>query len=60
MLNFDRIADKFDKDQQPANNSEIQTQVQVVKKNNKSSLYVLLLGFAVVIVGGLSTIFGRR
>lgn len=51
MLNFDRIADKFDKDQQPENNSEIQT--QAVKKNNKTSLYVLLLGFAVVIVGGI-------
>ena len=51
MLNFDRIADKFDKDQQRENNSEIQ--IQAVKKNNKSSLYVLLLGFAVVIVGGI-------
>ena len=51
MLNFDRIADKFDKDQQRENNSEIQ--IQAVKKNNKSSLYVLLLGFAVVIVAGI-------
>jgi thioredoxin 1 len=51
MLNFDRIADKFDKDQQPANNSKVQT--QAVKKKNKSSLYVLFLGFAVVIVGGI-------
>ena len=51
MLNFDRIADKFDKDQQRENNSE--TQIEAVKKNNKSSLYVLLLGFAVVIVGGI-------
>jgi thioredoxin 1 len=51
MLNFDRIADKFDKDQQRENNSEIQ--IQAVKKNNKSSLHVLLLGFAVVIVAGI-------
>jgi len=51
MLNFDRIADKFDKDQQRDNNSEIQ--IQAVKKNNKSSLRVLLLGFAVVTVGGI-------
>ncbi|MHC4111893.1 MAG: thioredoxin domain-containing protein [Planctomycetota bacterium] len=51
MINFDRIADKFDKDQQRENNSEIQ--IPAVKKNNKSSLYVLLLGFAVVIVGGI-------
>lgn len=51
MLNFDRIADKLDKDQQRANNSEIQ--IQAVKKNNNSSFHVLLLGFAVVIVGGI-------
>ena len=51
MLNFDRIADKFDKDQQRENNSE--TQIQAVKKNNKSSFHVLLLGFAVVIVAGI-------
>lgn len=51
MLNFDRIADKFDKDQQRANNSEIQ--IRAVKKNNKSSLHVLFLGFAVVIVAGI-------
>ncbi len=51
MLNFDRIADKYDKEQRRANNSEIQ--IQAVKKNNKSSLRVLLLGFAVVIVAGI-------
>jgi thioredoxin 1 len=51
MLNFDRIADKFDEDQQQANISEMQR--QVVKKKNKSSLHVLMLGFAVVIVSGI-------
>ena len=51
MLNFDRIADKFDNDQQRANNSEIQ--IQAVKKNNKCSLRVLLLGFAILIVAGI-------
>ncbi len=51
MLNFDRIADKFDKDQQRENNSEIQ--MQAVKKNNKCSLRVLLLGFGILIVGGI-------
>lgn len=51
MLNFDRIADKFDKDQQRENNSEIQ--IQAVKKNNKCSLRVLLLGFGILIVGGI-------
>ncbi len=51
MLNFDRIADKLEEDQQREKKSEIQT--QAVKKNNKSSFYVLLLGFAVVIVAGI-------
>jgi len=51
MLNFDRIADKYDKEQRRANNSEIQ--IQAVKKNNKCSLRVLLLGFAIVIVAGI-------
>jgi thioredoxin 1 len=51
MLNFDRIADKYDKEQRRANNSEIQ--IQAVKKNNKCSLRVLLLGFAILIVAGI-------
>ncbi len=51
MLNFDRIADKLEEDQQREKKSEIQT--QAVKKNNKSSFYVLLLGFAIVIVAGI-------
>ena len=51
MLNFDRIADKYDKEQRRANNSEIQ--IQEVKKNNKCSLRVLLLGFAILIVAGI-------
>jgi thioredoxin 1 len=51
MLNFDRIADKLEEDHQRENKSEIQ--IQAVKKNNKSSFYVLLLGFAVLIAGGI-------
>ncbi len=51
MLNFDRIADKYDKEQRRTNNSEIQ--IQAVKKNNKCSLRVLLLGFAILIVAGI-------
>lgn len=51
MLNFHRIEDKFDKNKSRENISEIQT--HVVRKNNKSSFYVLLLGFAVLIVGGI-------
>jgi len=50
MLNFDRIADKFDEEQPKENNSEVQ--IQTVKKKNKSSFYVLLLGFGVLIVAG--------
>lgn len=51
MLNFDRIADRYDKDHRQDNNSEIQR--QAVKKNNKCSLRVLLLGFAILIVAGI-------
>jgi thioredoxin 1 len=62
MLNFDRIADKFEKDQQRENKDQqrennsgkqIQPVKKAVKKKSKSSFYVLLLGFAVLIVGGL-------
>lgn len=53
MLNFDRIADKYDKDHGRDNNSK-KTQRQAVKKNNKSSLHVLLLGLAVLIVAGIA------
>ncbi len=68
MLNFDRIADKFEKDQQRENKDQqrenkdqqrennsgkqIQAVKKAVKKKSKSSFYVLLLGFAVLIVGG--------
>ena len=52
MLNFDRIADKFDEDHRRDNNSKMQR--QAVKKNNKSSLHVLLLGFAVLIVASIA------
>ena len=51
MINFDRLADKYSKDEVPDNNRKMQT--QTVKKHNKSSLNVLLLGFAVVIVSGI-------
>jgi thioredoxin 1 len=51
MLNFDRFADKLEKDQPRENNSEMQ--IHAVKKNNKSSFHVFLLGFAVVIVAGI-------
>ncbi|MHC4691768.1 MAG: thioredoxin domain-containing protein [Planctomycetota bacterium] len=62
MLNFDRIADKFEKDQQRENKDQqrennsgkqIQPVKKAVKKKSKSSFYVLLLGFAVLIIGGL-------
>jgi thioredoxin 1 len=55
MLNFDRIADKFDEEKPRENNGgkQIQTVKKAVKKNHKSSFYVLLLGFAVLIVGGI-------
>jgi thioredoxin 1 len=52
MLNFDRIADKYDKDHLQDNNSKMQR--QAVKKNNKCSLHVLLLGFAVLIVASIA------
>ncbi|NIP22555.1 MAG: thioredoxin fold domain-containing protein [Phycisphaerae bacterium] len=62
MLNFDRIADKIEKDQQRENKvqqrennsgKQIQAVKKAVKKKSKSSFYVLLLGFAVLIVGGI-------
>ena len=48
MLNFDRIENKYNQDEVPDNNRKMQT--QTVKKRNKSSLNLLLLGFAFVIV----------
>lgn len=51
MLNFDRIADKYDEDHPRENSSEIQR--QAVKKNNKCSLRVLFLGLAILVESGI-------
>ncbi len=52
MINFERLADKFDEEQRRENNSKMQ--IQAVKRTKKSSLHVLLLVFAVVIVAGIA------
>ncbi len=55
MINFERLADKFDEEQKREDNSKIQR--QAVKKPRKSSLHVLLLAFAVVIVASIAYYF---
>jgi len=55
MINFERLADKYDEEQKREDNSKIQT--QAVKKTRKSSLHVLLLVFAVVIVASIAYYF---
>ncbi|HUS72134.1 MAG TPA: thioredoxin family protein [Sedimentisphaerales bacterium] len=55
MINFERLADKFDEEQKRENNSKKQR--QAVKKTRKSSSHVLLLVFAVVIVASIAYYF---
>lgn len=55
MINFERLADKFDEEQRRKDNSKIQR--HAVKKTRKSSLHVLLLVFAVVIVASIAYYF---
>jgi len=51
MMNFERLANKYDEEQRRENNSKMQ--IQAVKRTKKSSLHVLLLVFAVVIVASI-------
>ncbi|MHC4642961.1 MAG: thioredoxin domain-containing protein [Planctomycetota bacterium] len=55
MLNFDRLENKYKKDEKPKN--EIKVQEHTVKKNNKCLLYTAILIFAVVIMGSISYYF---
>ena len=55
MINFERLADKYDEEQKREDNNKIQR--QAVKKTKKSSLHVLLLVFAVVIVASIAYYF---
>ena len=55
MINFERLGDKFDEEQRRKDNSKIQR--HAVKKTRKSSLHVLLLVFAVVIVASIAYYF---
>ena len=55
MINFERLADKFDEEQRREDNSKKQR--QAVKKTRKPSLPVLLLVFAVVIVASIAYYF---
>lgn len=51
MMNFERLANKYDEEERRENNSKMQ--IQAVKKTRKSSLHVLLLVFVVVIVASI-------
>jgi len=55
MINFDRLADKYNREQKREDNSKMQS--QAVKKTRKSSLHVLLLVFALVIVASIAYYF---
>lgn len=55
MMNFDRIANRFDKEQKREDNHRIQR--RSVKKARTSSSRVLLFVFAVVIMGGATYYF---
>ena len=59
MINFDRLADKFDEEQRREDNSKKQRQAvkKTVKKTRKPSLPVLLLVFALVIVASIAYYF---
>ena len=55
MINFDRLADKYDEEQKREDSSKIQS--QAVKKTKKSSLHIVLLVFALVIVASIAYYF---
>lgn len=55
MINFDRLADKYDEEEKREDSSKIQS--QAVKKTKKSSLHIVLLVFALVIVASIAYYF---